>query len=303
MADEVGTEEVVETPVATEVVEPNPGPEPVAGGTPAAPTGINPAWIGLRDAIGEDHFATYAQPLLQEMDSNAHNRITNLNAQLKGYEGFQTFIDNDFTPDDIQTALDLVQMIGDDPKSLYDRLGAHLGITVEEPEEGLEQFGSEQEETFQLPPALQQQLTQMQEFQTNWIAQQQQQAEQAEQERLQAQAEQQFEQEMSNFLRDNPTWTEQDKDQLNSLRAQLTRDLQDRGLNRIASIEEAAAALAKQYAAFQTRFGLPNGAPSTLPPTAGGAAQPAAPDVTKMSTSDFEALIAADIRAANAAKS
>lgn len=298
MAGEIGTEEVVDTPA--EVVDAIPGPDPVAGETPAAPTGINPAWTGLRDAIGEDHFATFAQPLLQEMDHNAHTRITNLNAQLKSFEGFQQFIDQELTPDDLTHALALVQMIGDDPKAFYEQLGQHLGITAEEPEEGLEQFGAGQDDTLQIPPALQQQLNDMQKFQNDWIAQQQAQQEQQQQEELQAEAEKQFEQEMSDFLEKNPAWTEQDRDFLNEARARLTQALQARGLNRIASLEEAAADVQKQYAAVKARFGVTSGAPTTLPTTAGGDVQTGKPDVTKMSRSDFETLIANDIRAANA---
>ena len=150
--------EVVSTETAA--VESAPGPGSTAGATPAPQsTGFNPAWEPLREAIGEDFFNTHAMPVLKGMDESAHTRITNLNNELKSFEGFKPFVEQGLTPQAIQQSMELAQLIEANPQQVYDFLGQHLGVAREEEEpEGLEQFGAGQDGAMQLPQAVLDQL-------------------------------------------------------------------------------------------------------------------------------------------------
>lgn len=301
MADEIGTE-VVDSTVSTEMVEPAdvPGPESAAGEIPAQqPTGINPAWEPLREAIGEDYFATHALPILKGMDESAHTRITYLNSQLKGFESFQPFVDQSVSADDLQMAMELRQLFETNPQGVYELLGQHLGLGQgTESEETLEELG--QEEAV-LPPHIQARIDQLEQFQQNFLLQAQQQQQQAQQAQAIEAEGQRLDQEMSDFLTKNPTFTESDKAELFRIQYELTMNLQQQGLNRMATLDEAAAILKDRFASYAQRFG--GKVPSVLPTTTGGDIPGQTPNVAKMSKQDLVDLVANDLFAAKAQQS
>lgn len=295
--------EAIDNAASTEAVESvgAPGPEATAGETPAQqPTGINPAWLPLRDAIGEDFFEQHAHPILKGMDESANTRITNLNAELKNYEGFKPFIERGVTPDLLEQAMGLVQLVESDPQGFYNTLGQYLGQGAEGEQESLEEFGDGQENTADLPPHVQQQLEQALQFQQQFIQQQQQQQQEAAYQQQVEEEGQLLDREMSEFLQKNPSFTEEDKADLFRIQFDLSNSLAQRGIQRIATLDEAAQVLREQHARYARRFGG-NGAPQTLPTTTGGNIPGQQPDVKKMSNQDFMNLIANDIAAANAA--
>ncbi len=293
--------EVVSTEIAA--VESAPGPEASAGAAPAPQsTGFNPAWEPLREAIGEDFFNTHAMPVLKGMDESAHTRITNLNNELKGFEGFKPFVEQGLTPQAIQQSMELAQLIEANPQQVYDFLGQHLGVApAEEEPEGLEQFGAGQDGAMQLPQAVLDQLAASQQFQQEYMAEQQRQQEMQQQAQWEAEATQQLDQEMSTFLQKNPTFTEADKGELFRAQYDLLKRLEAQGINRMPTLDEAAAELQQRAAYFTQRFGAGNGAPSPLPTTTGGDIPGQQPNVAKMSKHDLNDLVAQTLATANAA--
>lgn len=280
-----------------------PGPDATAGETPAQqPTGINPAWEPLREAIGDDFFNTHAMPILKGMDESAHSRITSLNTQLKGYEPYQPFVDQGVSPDDLQMAMQLRQLVETDPSGFYNMLGQHLGLSQEQ-QETLEEFGAGQDNAAEVPPHVMARLEQAEQFQQQFMAYAQQQQQEQAQAQLIEQEGTKLDQEMSTFLQRNPTFTEDDKPELFRAQYELTMKLQNQGLNRMATLEEAAAEVTRRASYYNQRFGGGGGAPSPLPTTTGGNIPGQQPDVSKMSKQDFESLIANDLFAAKAQQS
>ena len=304
METENGTDPVIND-ASTEAPEVagGPGPDSAAGGTPAPQsTGFNPAWEPLRDAIGEDFFNMHAMPVLKGMDESAHTRITNLNNELKSFEGFKPFVEQGLTPQAIQQSMELAQLIEANPQQVYDFLGQHLGVApVEEEPEGLEQFGAGQDGAIQLPQAVLDQLAASQQFQQEYMAEQQRQQEMQQQAQWEAEATRELDQQMSTFLQKNPTFTEADKGELFRAQYDLLKRLEAQGINRMPTLDEAAAELQQRAAYFTQRFGAGNGAPSPLPTTTGGDIPGQQPNVAKMSKSDLNDLVAQTLATANAA--
>ena len=293
--------EVVSTETAA--VESAPGPDATAGATPAPQsTGFNPAWEPLREAIGEDFFNTHAMPVLKGMDESAHTRITNLNNELKSFEGFKPFVEQGLTPQAIQQSMELAQLIEANPQQVYDFLGQHLGVApVEEEPEGLEQFGAGQDGAMQLPQAVLDQLAASQQFQQQYYAEQQERAQMEQQAQWEAEATRELDQQMSTFLQRNPTFTEADKGELFRAQYDLLKRLEAQGINRMPTLDEAAAELQQRAAYFTQRFGAGNGAPNPLPTTTGGDIPGQQPNVAKMSKHDLNDLVAQTLATANAA--
>ena len=293
--------EVVSTETAA--VEGAPGPEATAGATPAPePAGINPAWEPIREVLGDDLFNVNVRPHLQKMDESAHTRITNLNNELKSFEGFKPFVEQGLTPQAIQQSMELAQLIEANPQQVYDFLGQHLGVApVEEEPEGLEQFGAGQDGAMQLPQAVLDQLAASQQFQQQYYAEQQERAQMEQQAQWEAEAAQQLDQQMSTFLQKNPTLTEADKGELFRAQYDLLKRLEAQGINRMPTLDEAAEELQQRAAYFTQRFGAGNGAPNPLPTTTGGDIPGQQPNVAKMSKHDLNDLVAQTLATANAA--
>lgn len=305
METQEGTENVEETSEVTESPEPAdtsdaletaPGPEEVpAGDSPA--TGFNPAWTPLRDAIGEDFFEQFAKPVLMEMDQNAHKRITALNSELKQYEGFKPLVEQGVDTEYVQQALQVAQMLEKDPEQLYNFLSEHLGKNqTVEPE--LESDEEDPEPKADIPPEIQEQLDQIRQFQEEQRQREQEEAFQQEVEALTKE----LEAEMNEFIEKNPTWTKEDIPELDSIRYQLTKELQEKGINRIATLDEAAKVLQEKYDAYRKRFGT--AAPNTLPTNAGGNIDSSSSfDPSKASRKDFENQVAMDLMSLNSKQS
>lgn len=268
----------------------DPGPDATAGATPAPQPQGNPAWAPIREVLGDDLFNVNVAPHLQKFDEAANSRITSLNTQLKGYEGYTPFVEQGVSPDDINMAMQLRQLVEGSPEEFYAMLGQHLGLT-EEQAEGLEQFGAGQENAAEIPPHILQRLEAAEQYQQQQIQQQQDQQMQAQQAQQIEQEGQRLDQEMSDFLTGNPTYTKDDEHELFRLQYELTKQLEARGLNRMATLDEAAAALTERTNYYRGRGQAP-GAPNTLPTTTGGAIPGQKPDTAKMSKDDLNSFVA-----------
>lgn len=110
--------------------------ETVEGGeTP----GLNPAWTEALSAIPEQFHQTLT-PHFQQWDQAAQQRVESANASLKPFEGFQPFIDNGISPQDLEQAAQLAYMVQTDPLAVFNALqeahGFGSGETVGEEVEG-----------------------------------------------------------------------------------------------------------------------------------------------------------------------
>ena len=278
------------------------GPEATAGETPAQqPTGINPAWLPLREAIGEDFFEAHAMPVLKGMDESAHTRITNLSSELQGFEGYKPFVEQGVTPESLQQAMELAKLANEDPRQLYARLGEFLGETpVEDPAPTLDEFGAGQDGAAEIPPHIMARLEQAETFmQQQQLAQVQQQQE-AEQARIIAEESTKLDQEMATFLTNNPSFTEADKGELFRAQHELTQRLVAQGVHRIATLAEAAQAVNERAAYYRQRAGGGAAVPGAIPTTAGGDIPGQQPNTAKMSKQQMADLVAADIAAMQA---
>lgn len=304
METENGTDPVV-FDTSTEVAEPagGPGPDSSAGETPAQqPTGINPAWAPIRDVLGEDLFDVNVAPHLQKFDEAAQTRITNLTSELKGFEGYKSFVEQGISPDAIEQAMQIRQLLESNPQEVYARLGEYFGQGQESQEEGLENFGAGQENAAEVPPHLQAQLDQLTQFQQQVIQQQQEAQMQAQQNAAIEEAGAQLDKDMDDFLNGNTMFSAEDRSELFRIQHELTLMNERKGLSRMATPAEAGQVLSAKFAEYRQRFGGGAGAPSVISPTAGGDIQPSAPDVGKLSKQGMAELIENDLRAAAAAR-
>lgn len=122
MVIEEGQEPTVETPA--EVAETPQAPEaPPAGNSPQEQgSDGHPAWAPIREALGDVMFHKI-RPHLQEFDSEAQKRITELNSR---YEPWKALSEQQITPDVVKRALGIVQSIDANPLQMYEALGNHL---------------------------------------------------------------------------------------------------------------------------------------------------------------------------------
>lgn len=105
---------VVETPETSTA--------PTNEGTGSTP-GINPAWNEL---LGNMPSSLHSQiiPHLQKWDQSVESRLATVQSQ---YAPYKSLVEQKINPDEAVAALRLAQMIAENPKEFYDRMGQHYG--------------------------------------------------------------------------------------------------------------------------------------------------------------------------------
>lgn len=95
---------------------------PQSGGDNGTP-GINPAWEEL---LGSMPTSLHSQiiPHLQKWDSGVEKRFATVQSQ---YEPYKALIEQQVDPGEAVAALRMAQMIAENPRDFYDRLGQHYG--------------------------------------------------------------------------------------------------------------------------------------------------------------------------------
>lgn len=83
--------------------------------SPSESTGINPAWNDLLEAV-PTAFHEKVTPYLQQWDKNYQEGIGKVHSQ---YEPYKPFIDEGYTPDQIQYGLQVLDMINNEPEKVY----------------------------------------------------------------------------------------------------------------------------------------------------------------------------------------
>lgn len=112
---------------------PESGQGNLGGGTQPEPTsGGNPAWGELLSVIPEE-LHSQVTPHLQKWDQGVQQRFQQVQSKYKPYEDFAS---NGVTPEAIQTALSLAQMLETNPQYLYEQIGQHFGFVNPESSQG-----------------------------------------------------------------------------------------------------------------------------------------------------------------------
>jgi len=114
--------------------------------------GLNPAWTEALSAIPEQFHQTLT-PHFQQWDQSAQQRIEQANSQVKAFEGYQPFVDNGISPQDLEQAAQLAYMVQTDPLAVYNALQEAHGFGSGETEgEEVDGEGEEaQTQNFQDP--------------------------------------------------------------------------------------------------------------------------------------------------------
>jgi hypothetical protein len=93
------------------------GAEPTGESSP----GLNPAWGEALSAVPEQFHPTLTQHF-QQWDQSAQQRIESVNEKLKPFEGYQPFVENGITPQEVEQALQVMYHLNADPQSFYNAL-------------------------------------------------------------------------------------------------------------------------------------------------------------------------------------
>lgn len=113
--------EVVETPNETTEVE-----------STETTSNLSPAWTEFLDTIPSE-FVPKATPVLEQWDKN-FQEVQLANAKYKPFEEFTTH-----DPEYLRTAIQIAQMMENDPRSIFDRIGEHHGFLNAEAGQGDEE--------------------------------------------------------------------------------------------------------------------------------------------------------------------
>lgn len=104
-------------------VSPQQGSQP-QGGQPQG-TGDNPAWADLLNILPTQLHGV-VKPQLQKWDQGVQQKFQQVHSE---YEPWKGLIDAGLSPDDVQYAVSIMNVINEDPQKLYDTLGEYLGIS------------------------------------------------------------------------------------------------------------------------------------------------------------------------------
>lgn len=149
------------TPVdSTPAVDSAPTAPVADNSAPPVSSGGNPAWSEFLSQIPESLHES-VKPVLAKWDQGVQNKLAQVQSQ---YAPYQDFVGRD--PQELAAAVQLFQVLNQDPRRVYEQLGQHLGIGSGQGQQDDEFDLSESDET-QVDPRiaqLEQQQMQMQQF-------------------------------------------------------------------------------------------------------------------------------------------
>jgi len=286
MEETNGTDEFVDTVAEAPVETSDLGPAEV-GENPASG---NPAWDDIRSSLDEFSFSKI-EPHLKKFDSEAQKRIESLNSQVKEVGWAREISEQGIDPDRVKMALAMAETLDADPKEFYNLIGQHLqeqGLLTPEAQEALDE-AADSDDAY-VPPHLQAQLEEMQQQQE----QMREYFEQQQYEEIQRQADAEIASEVDELKASNPNFDDFDVKQVLNVALQITQRNQLQGVQRVATLAEAAAEYQQMQQHLLSRQG--GSAPRTLPVTGGGAPSQAPADPAKMSKQEFMQMIAQDVK-------
>lgn len=92
-----------------------------AAGTEDQQTGGNPAWQELYGVL-PDSLHTVVAPVLEKWEQGTQSKFNEYAEKSKAYEPYQTFVDNQIAPDQIEQALAVAQLIESDPQGFMQQM-------------------------------------------------------------------------------------------------------------------------------------------------------------------------------------
>lgn len=120
-------------------------PGNVQGGDGNAP-GQNPAWNDVLSQIPQEYHQTLTSQF-QQWDSATQQKIEAANQQVKAFEPYKAFVDNNIPADEIENGLRLVYELNTNPQQLYEALGQAYGFTPQQ----VQQIANGQQPTGPMP--------------------------------------------------------------------------------------------------------------------------------------------------------
>lgn len=146
-------------------------------------SGLNPAWGEALSAIPEQ-FHGVLTPHFQQWDQDAQKRIESVNSQLKNYEPYKDFVENEVDAETLAQGYQLLYQLNQDPQAVYRALKEAYGFDPAGSESVSEEEGEEEnpellDPRFDQLTQQQQQMQQGLELVTQTILQQEQQKIQA----------------------------------------------------------------------------------------------------------------------------
>lgn len=114
--------------------------------------GGHPAWQEILTAVPEQYHEALI-PKLKGWDSGVTQRFQEIHSQYKPYKDFEPIVEQGFDPDSLSQAVGLYQALTKDPESVYRSLGEAYGFIGEQESES-----DDEDEDYQIPRALQEQL-------------------------------------------------------------------------------------------------------------------------------------------------
>lgn len=127
----------------------NPGP-----GQNDSGTGGHPAWDEVLNLVPEDSRPTISEKL-SAWDQGVQKRFTELQSE---YQPWKELTDGGFTPQDVQTAVQIAQALQNDPQAFYNHMAETYGFNSGQGQGGQGQQDSgvpDPNESEEIPPELQ----------------------------------------------------------------------------------------------------------------------------------------------------
>lgn len=100
--------------------------------------GGNPAWQELYDVL-PSNLHTIVAPVLDKWESGSQSKIQQYAEQIKPYESYKPFVENNVPADRIEQALQVAQLIDADPKAFLAQMQTFYGETPSEPQQQAQQ--------------------------------------------------------------------------------------------------------------------------------------------------------------------
>jgi hypothetical protein len=108
----------------------DPNAAAVQGGDSNTP-GPNPAWNDVLSAVPEQYHGVLTENF-QKWDQAAQSRIEQANQQVKAFEAYKPFVDNEIPAEELENGLRIMYEINTNPQSVWEALGKAYNLTPQQ---------------------------------------------------------------------------------------------------------------------------------------------------------------------------
>lgn len=107
-------------------------------------SGIHPAWNQLLEQL-PDELHGVVTPHLREIDQNANSKIQELHSQ---YDPYKFLVENEVDPEQVEAAIQFVQMFNDDPEDIIRKAIDHYGLNLGQGEPDDDDYDEDDDEDY-----------------------------------------------------------------------------------------------------------------------------------------------------------